>query len=126
VSSAATAFEKIRDVPPLTLAAWRLQLTSVLLGIGAVVQWRKVSPELRSHTIHKFRWLAGSGVFLALHFGFWVWGLEHTTLPHSLVYVSFTPVLIAAGQWAQRRPVSKGGLKLPGASRGVGYRVPDA
>jgi drug/metabolite transporter (DMT)-like permease len=110
VSSAATAFESVREVPPLTLAAWRLQLTSVLLGCGAAYQWRGMSQDERLHTLHKWRWLAGSGVFLAVHFGAWVWGLEHTSLTHSLVFVSFTPVLLAAGQFALRHPVSKGEL----------------
>ena len=46
VSSAATAFSKVNDVPAITLAAWRLQLTSVLLGLGAAWQWRAmVSPH---------------------------------------------------------------------------------
>lgn len=40
ISSAGTAFEEMAEVPPLTLAAWRLQLTSVLLLIGAAYQWR--------------------------------------------------------------------------------------
>lgn len=30
------------EVPALALAGWRLQLTSVLLGLGAAVQWRQM------------------------------------------------------------------------------------
>lgn len=43
VSSAATAFAYMRDVPALTLASWRLQLTAVLLSIGAVYEYRQLS-----------------------------------------------------------------------------------
>lgn len=38
------------DVPPVTLAAWRLQLTSVLLGIGAAVQLHGMPPDDRRRT----------------------------------------------------------------------------
>lgn len=43
VSSAATAFKLVSDVPAVTLAAWRLQLTGVLLLPGAIIQYRKLS-----------------------------------------------------------------------------------
>ena len=40
VSSAATVFSLMAEVPALMLAAWRLQLTSVVLAAGAAWQWR--------------------------------------------------------------------------------------
>ena len=40
VSSAATVFSLMSEVPALMLAAWRLQLTSVVLAAGAAWQWR--------------------------------------------------------------------------------------
>lgn len=40
MSTAASAFKKAGDVPPLLLAGWRLQATSVLLTPGAVYQVR--------------------------------------------------------------------------------------
>lgn len=36
----ALPYSLMEEVPAITLAAWRLQLTSVLLGLGAAVQWR--------------------------------------------------------------------------------------
>ncbi|GFR49511.1 hypothetical protein Agub_g11552, partial [Astrephomene gubernaculifera] len=92
VSSAATVFSLMPEVPALTLAAWRLQLTAVLLGLAAAQQWRDMSAEDRSRTLHSSGWLAASGACLAVHFGSWVWGLQHTSLPHSLLLVSATPL----------------------------------
>lgn len=40
MSSAATAFTKMQEVPALTLAAWRLQLTALILFALALWQWR--------------------------------------------------------------------------------------
>ena len=51
VSSAAVAFALMSEVPPITLAAWRLQLTAVLLGIGAAVQLRGMPPDDRRRTL---------------------------------------------------------------------------
>mmetsp|Transcript_15190 Transcript_15190/g.26341 ORF Transcript_15190/g.26341 Transcript_15190/m.26341 type:complete len:442 (+) Transcript_15190:67-1392(+) len=109
VSSAASAFKQMMDVPAITLAAWRLQLTGVLLSIGAVWQWfRELGPEERARCFASWHLMLGSGICLGLHFGLWVWGLEHTSLTHSLFFVSLTPVVLTAGMLILRKPVSKG------------------
>ena len=56
----------------------------------------------------QWRILAASSVSLALHFALWVWSLEHTSLVHALLFVSSTPLFIAIGTWATRRPISFG------------------
>jgi drug/metabolite transporter (DMT)-like permease len=54
--------------------------------------------------------MLASGFCLALHFGAWVWGIGHTSLPHSLLLISATPVLIAIGMLLLCKPISKGEL----------------
>ncbi|PRW45144.1 Permeases of the drug metabolite transporter family permease component [Chlorella sorokiniana] len=98
------------DVPPITLAAWRLQLTSVLLGIGAAVQLCGMPPEDRQRTAQSAGLLAASGVCLALHFGTWVYSVQATSLTHSLLFVSATPLFLAGGTWLLGRPISAGEL----------------
>ena len=44
VSSAAVVFASIPDVPTFALAAWRLQLTTVLLSPAAIFQYTKLTP----------------------------------------------------------------------------------
>lgn len=44
VSSAAVVFASIPDVPTFTLAAWRLQLTTLLLTPAACYQYRQLTP----------------------------------------------------------------------------------
>ena len=54
-------------------------------------------------------WLLGlSGAALALHFGAWVWSVERTSLSHSLLFVSATPLILAGGAWLLRKPISRG------------------
>jgi len=44
VSSAGAVFKLLAAVPPLSLAAWRLQLTTLLLLPGCVVNFRNLPP----------------------------------------------------------------------------------
>ena len=41
--------------------------------------------------------LAGSGIALAAHFGTWVTSLDHTSLAHSLLFVTSHPIIIVIG-----------------------------
>eukprot|EP00803_Ostreobium_quekettii_P002181 evm.model.scf_1521.2 EVM.evm.TU.scf_1521.2 scf_1521:18740-24069(+) len=117
VSSAAVVFTYMRDVPPVTLAAWRLQATSAVLLVGFVFQWHRLDKSERRHTWGASHLLALSGCLLGAHFGLWVWGLRHTSLAHSLLFVSVSPILIAAGTWALGWPISR--LELVGTAVGV-------
>lgn len=116
VSTAGVVFLSMEEVPPLTLAAWRLQLTSLLLTIGAVGQYLQGvdSKEALPTTLAL---LAASGTSLAFHFGLWVFSLKTTSLEHSLVLVSSTPVWVALGTWVTRRPISSG--EMGGAMLGL-------
>ncbi|KAL4448195.1 hypothetical protein ABPG75_005414 [Micractinium tetrahymenae] len=116
VSSAGTVFSLLKDVPPLTLASWRLGTTSVLLGLAAAAQWRAMPPADRRRTLQQAPLLAASGACLCVHFGAWVYSVEATSLTHSLLFVSATPLFLAGGTWLLRKPISGGEL----AGTGVG------
>ena len=117
MSSAGVVFAMIVEVPPLTLAAWRLQLTSVLLGIGAAVQLGRMPPVDRRRTVDSAGLLAASGVCLCFHFGSWVYSVEATSLTHSLLLVSASPLFLAGGAWLLRQPISGG--ELGGTAMGL-------
>jgi hypothetical protein len=63
--------------------------------------------EQRARAVRSWAILGGSGVCLALHFGCWVWGLEHTSITHSLLFVCCVPILIAGGLFVLRKPISR-------------------
>jgi drug/metabolite transporter (DMT)-like permease len=110
VSSAGAVFQKMPDVPPITLAAWRLQLTTLILVAGAVPQWRGMPAADRRRALSRpdALWTAFSGTCLAAHFGAWVASLKATSLPHSLLLVSMAPVLLVCLALARREPISAG------------------
>ncbi len=107
VSSAGAVLQIIDGVPPILKASWRLQATSLLLLPFALMQWKKMDEEAR----HRFTEprnigiVIGSGVCLFLHFGLWVWSLDHTTLTHSLLFVTAHPLVFVVGLALLGRPL---------------------
>lgn len=132
-SSAAVAFSFISDVPPITLAAWRLQLTACIACVAAAVQWRGMPAQHRRRFVADRWWLAFSGAALAAHFGAWVWSLQHTSLAHSVLLVCTAPVILVFVALLLRQPISGGevagavlaviGARQPGLARGISMRV---
>ena len=47
---------------------------------------------------------------LDLHFGTFVYSVQATSLTHSLLFVSATPLFLAGGTWLLGRPISAGEL----------------
>ncbi len=107
VSSAGAVLQIIEGVPPILKASWRLQATSLLLLPFAVMQWKKMDNDSRKRFTEQRNLgiLIGSGVCLFLHFGLWVWSLDHTTLTHSLLFVTAHPLVFVVGLALLGRPL---------------------
>jgi drug/metabolite transporter (DMT)-like permease len=99
VSSAGAILQHVDEIPPLMRASWRLQITALMLAPLMIWQWKKTTPEVRSRVFEgkNLRLLLGSGLALALHFAFWVSSLDHTSLAHSLLFVTAHPLVIICG-----------------------------
>ena len=52
--------------------------------------------------------LLASGSLLALQWACYAWAIQHTSLSHTLLFLSATPVLLAAYTWLRRQPISAG------------------
>ena len=99
VSSAGAILSHVDSIPPLMRASWRLQITVLMLLPFAIWQYREMDLESRSRLTEKKTVLIilGSGIALAAHFGTWVTSLDHTSLAHSLLFVTSHPIIIVAG-----------------------------
>lgn len=82
-----------------------------------IVQWRGSTEAIRQGWWKAWPLMSASGLALAMHFCTWVFGLDHTSLPHSLLFVTSTPILIAAGCVVLRLPITRGEV----ASAVVGF-----
>jgi drug/metabolite transporter (DMT)-like permease len=69
-----------------------MQGTALILLPGFVYQFRAMG----SGGVSTKDWqiILASSVFLAIHFGAWVWSLDHTSLVHSLLFVSMHPLVL--------------------------------
>lgn len=92
--STASIFIKLCDAPALVIAAYRLTLASLLLLPFA--GYKKI---WQSSTGSELRWLILSGIFLALHFAFWIASLKFTSVASSVVLVSTNPLFVGLGAW---------------------------
>ena len=102
-SSAGTVFLLMSEVPPFLRASWRLYAQTIVQIVPFVCEYRKLANKQGDDTIAKWRqhflWLLLSGFFLGLHFASWVWSLEHTSLAHSLLWVTMYPIVLNSGHW---------------------------
>lgn len=78
--------------PSLTIAMYRMVLTSILL---LPFTFPKHIPELRSLNKQALLLAFLSGAFLALHFATWITSLEYTSVASSVIFVDSTPIWVA-------------------------------
>jgi drug/metabolite transporter (DMT)-like permease len=69
-----------------------MQGTALVLLPGFIYQFRKMESDRVS--TKDWQIILASSVFLAIHFGAWVWSLDHTSLVHSLLFVSMHPLVL--------------------------------
>ena len=99
VSFAGAILQHVDEIPPLMRASWRLQITVLMLAPFAIWQYSNLEVENKLKLIEKRTiWiLIGSGFALAAHFGTWVTSLDHTSLAHTLLFVTSHPIIIVIG-----------------------------
>jgi drug/metabolite transporter (DMT)-like permease len=92
--STASIFIKLCDAHPLVIASYRLGLASLILAPIALRHRRYGGIFLK-----RWKMLLLTGLFLALHFAFWIASLKHTSVASSVVIVHMHPVFVALGAY---------------------------
>jgi drug/metabolite transporter (DMT)-like permease len=92
VSFGAILIRLVKDVPVLSIAAWRLGVSFLLL---IPFSWR--TPPLKTMSRRDSLLSVASGVFLTLHFILWISSLRYTSVASSVVLVSTNPIFVALG-----------------------------
>jgi drug/metabolite transporter (DMT)-like permease len=90
ISFAAIFIKFCEDTPSLMIATYRLVISSVILLVIAK------SRGIRFSKLTKTQLLMGmlGGMFLALHFSFWISSLKFTSVASSVVLVSTNPIFV--------------------------------
>jgi len=87
--SCAAVLIREADAPALVIAAYRMGLAAVPAGAVALARDRQ-----RTFQEGLWAWPLLAGIFLALHFGFWIASLQQTSVITSVVLVTTTPVFV--------------------------------
>src|SRR5512137_3206674 len=92
--STASIFIKLCDAPVLTIASYRMILASLMLMPFACYKkpWRGWERK-------EIKWFLLSGLFLSLHFAFWIASLKYTSVASSVVLVTTHPIFVGIGGW---------------------------
>ena len=109
ISCSGTLLRNLPLTPPLLKAFWRLLFMSGVLAVGAVYQWRTADEALLDHCLSNdaVATVVAGGLAASAHFGFWIWSLNHTSLAHSLFFVSAYPLVVVAIMLAQRKRIDR-------------------
>ena len=91
-SSTASIFIKLCDAPALIIATYRMVLASLILMPYALS--KKAG---RTWGRREIGWLIASGLFLSLHFMFWIGSLKYTSVASSVVLVTTYPIFVGIG-----------------------------
>jgi len=91
-ASTASIFIKLCDAPALIIATYRMVLASLILLPYAF--YKKTG---RTWGRKEIGWLIASGLFLSLHFMFWIGSLKYTSVASSVVLVTTYPIFVGIG-----------------------------
>jgi drug/metabolite transporter (DMT)-like permease len=87
------SFARAQGIPALSIAAMRVAAAALVVAPIALVRCAR---EIRALSARDLGLGAASGIFLALHFGFWTSSLDFTSVMSSVVFVSTNPLFVAA------------------------------
>jgi drug/metabolite transporter (DMT)-like permease len=90
--SFASIFVKLCDAPVLIIAAYRMTLASLML-----IPFACYKRPWRGWTRNERGCLLLSGLFLSLHFAFWIASLKYTSVASSVVLVTTHPIFVGIG-----------------------------
>lgn len=92
--STASIFIKLCEAPVLIIATYRMMLASLMLMPFACYKktWRGWKRS-------DMGWVFLSGLFLSLHFAFWIASLKYTSVASSVVLVTTHPIFVGIGSW---------------------------
>jgi len=88
----ASIFIRLTGAPPLATAFYRMGLASLFL---IPISLYKYLPEIKEIKGKLLFFSSLSGIFLALHFVFWITSLYYTTISNSVVLVTTQPIFVA-------------------------------
>ncbi|MBX4162137.1 DMT family transporter [Priestia megaterium] len=88
---------KWSEAPASILGMYRLLFTVFLFL--PFLPWRKMKILFKNSTVKEWLMLVVSGVFLGLHFLFWMESFSHTTVASAMILTALEPVFVVIGAY---------------------------
>mmetsp|Transcript_2007 Transcript_2007/g.4521 ORF Transcript_2007/g.4521 Transcript_2007/m.4521 type:complete len:323 (+) Transcript_2007:3789-4757(+) len=107
VSSAGAAFALVFGVSGALKAAWRLQVCSYALLIIQLYDWYYRRDECCRMWHQGWKYILISGALLGAHFVFFAASIDNTSIAHSLIIVTSSPIALILYSLATGKPVYK-------------------
>jgi len=82
---------RLAEAPSLVTATYRLAIASLIVAPVGLLRSHR---ELRALSRRDLVWAVVSGLFLTLHFVFWIASLDYTSVASSVVFVSTSPIFV--------------------------------
>ncbi|MCI2425190.1 DMT family transporter [Candidatus Acetothermia bacterium] len=90
--SSAAIFIRLADAPVLTVAVWRMGIAALIIAPFVLRPGWWCGTRKREIRLSLF-----SGLFLSLHFLFWITSLQYTSVASSVVLVTTNPIFVGIG-----------------------------
>ena len=116
--STASIFIKLCDAPVLIIATYRMMLASLVL-----VPFACYKKTWRGWERNEWGWLLFSGLFLSLHFAFWIASLKYTSVASSVVLVTTHPIFVGIGGVALLKGKTWAEINIRNRSLRFGERI---
>lgn len=91
--SFAAIFIRMSSAPPLIISFYRMFFSSVIISLFVLYRG-DLKPQFKKLTGKDLSLLTLAGLFLSIHFAFWVTSLNHTSVASSVVLVTTQPLFI--------------------------------
>lgn len=103
--SCSAIFIKFASAPPIVTAFYRMLFTVIILTPFILIILGK-DKRIMNLTVKIIINCSLSGVFLALHFAFWITSLNYTSITSSTVLVTLQPLFVVLGEYLiYREPI---------------------
>lgn len=79
------------SAPPMVIAFYRVVFTAIL---ATALGGRKMLTECQGLSKNDYLLISGAGIFLALHFSFWITSLGYTSIPSSVLFTNLQVIFV--------------------------------
>ena len=107
IGTSATVFSAIKSIDPYMKSAWRTQITCYCNLILVIYTYKSNKEKYLQFKQNFLKRSLLSGLILGINYSAWMLSLDLTSVAHSLLFLTSTPLLMVLYYMARRKPIQK-------------------